>query len=192
VKKADEKAPEKIAAKSQASPTSSASSASSTTAAIVPPVVATPPAKTPASPPVAPAVVPVPTPAPATPAPSIPAAVPATPAPAPPPAPPVAPAASAAPADPVDKLKPPFRNGTFSGWGTSRHGDIQATVEIQDGWIISATISQCLTQYSCSWIAALVPQVTVRQSPEVDFVTGATQSSNAFYGALVQALTKAK
>jgi uncharacterized protein with FMN-binding domain len=119
-------------------------------------------------------------------------ATPAAPT-APPTPPPAAPAAAAAPAaDPVDKLKPPFKNGTFSGWGTSRHGDIQATVEIQDGWIVSATISQCLTQYSCSWIAALVPQVTVRQSPEVDYVTGATQSSNAFYGALVQALSKAK
>jgi uncharacterized protein with FMN-binding domain len=78
------------------------------------------------------------------------------------------------------------------GYGTSRHGDVEVKVEVQDGWIVSATISRCLTEYSCSWIAALPPEVPVRQSPEVDYVTGATHSSNAFYSALVQALSKAK
>jgi uncharacterized protein with FMN-binding domain len=85
-----------------------------------------------------------------------------------------------------------FKDGTYSGWGTSRHGDIEATVDIMDGRIIAASISQCLTQYSCSWISALPPQVVTRQSPDVDYVSGATQSSNAFYYAVVQALSKAK
>lgn len=35
-------------------------------------------------------------------------------------------------------------------------------------------------------------QVTTRQSPDVDYVSGATQSSNAFYYAVVDALLKAK
>jgi len=34
--------------------------------------------------------------------------------------------------------------------------------------------------------------VVERQSAEVDYVTGATQSTNAFYYAVVQALSKAK
>ena len=38
----------------------------------------------------------------------------------------------------------------------------------------------------------LPPQVIARQSAEVDYVSGATQSSNAFYGAVVDALKQAK
>jgi uncharacterized protein with FMN-binding domain len=88
--------------------------------------------------------------------------------------------------------KPQYKDGTYLGWGTSRHGDIQASVVIAGGRIESATIAQCLTRYSCSWIAALPPQVAARQSPEVDYVSGATQSTNAFYYAVVEALKQAK
>lgn len=84
------------------------------------------------------------------------------------------------------------RDGVFWGRGTSRHGDIVATIEIKDGRIISAVISQCLTRYSCSWISALPGQVVARQSADVDTVSGATQSADAFYWAIVQALSQAK
>jgi uncharacterized protein with FMN-binding domain len=92
----------------------------------------------------------------------------------------------------TNKERAPYKDGTYSGWGTSRHGDIEASVLIKDGRIAAAIISQCLTRYSCSWIAALPGQVTARQSPEVDFVSGATESTNAFYYAVVEALKKAK
>ncbi len=85
----------------------------------------------------------------------------------------------------------PWRDGSYTGWGTSRHGDIEATVVIAEGRIVSAQISRCLTRYSCSWIAHLQQQVVVRQSADVDFVSGATQSTNAFYYAVVEALKKA-
>ena len=98
---------------------------------------------------------------------------------------------AAAPAPPAP-AKPIYKDGTYYGWGTSRHGDIQAAVVIQDGRIASATIAQCLTRYSCSVIAKLPPQVAERQSPETDYVSGATQSTNAFYYAVVEALSKAK
>ena len=88
--------------------------------------------------------------------------------------------------------KPLYKDGTFLGWGTCRHGDIQASVVIEGGRIKSATIAQCLTRYSCSWIAALPPEVAVRQSPEVDYVSGATQSTNAFYYAVIEALNLSK
>jgi uncharacterized protein with FMN-binding domain len=101
-----------------------------------------------------------------------------------PPPPPAAP--PAAPPAPV------WKDGTYTGWGTSRHGDIQASVVIEGGRIASATIAQCMTRYSCSVIETLPPQVAQRQSPETDLVSGATQSTDAFYFAVVEALSKAK
>src|SRR5207244_12226708 len=103
---------------------------------------------------------------------------------------PVAPSAPPAPSRPTASAV--YRDGTYCGWGTCRHGDIQAAVVIENGRIASATIAQCLTRYSCSVIAKLPPQVAERQSPEVDYVSGATQSTNAFYYAVVEALGHAK
>ena len=102
------------------------------------------------------------------------------------------PVAAVEPAQPAAPATPQWKDGTYSGWGTSRHGDIEATVVIFGGRIASAVISQCWTRYSCSWVAHLQGQVVTRQSPEVDYVSGATQSTNAFYYAVVQALAKAK
>jgi uncharacterized protein with FMN-binding domain len=93
-------------------------------------------------------------------------------------------------APPIPKTQ--YKDGTYTGWGTSRHGDIQASVVIEGGRIISATIAQCLTRYSCSWIAPLPPEVVARQSAEVDYVSGATESTNAFYYGVIEALGKAK
>ena len=87
---------------------------------------------------------------------------------------------------------PQYKDGTYTGWGTCRHGDIQASVIIAGGRIASAKISMCYTRYSCSVIDPLPPQVAVRQSPEVDYVSGATQSTNALYYAVIEALSKAK
>ena len=85
-----------------------------------------------------------------------------------------------------------WRDGRYVGYGQSRHGDIEATIEIWEGKISYVAISQCLTQYSCSFIEKLPQQVFERQSANVDNVSGATQSSNAFYYAITQALQKAK
>jgi uncharacterized protein with FMN-binding domain len=113
---------------------------------------------------------------------------------APAPAPAAQPAAAAA--EPAAEQKKEesdvLKDGVFYGWGTSRHGDIQASVEIKSGKIVGAYISQCLTRYSCSWVSMLPGQVVTRQSAEVDYVSGATQSSNAFYYAVVEALKQAK
>lgn len=99
---------------------------------------------------------------------------------------------SAPPATDSAANHPLLKDGEYYGWGTSRHGDIQAGIEIKGGRITAAWVSQCLTRYSCSWIAALPGQVVARQSPEVDYVSGATQSTNAFYYAVVEALARAK
>jgi uncharacterized protein with FMN-binding domain len=103
-----------------------------------------------------------------------------------------APVVIAPPEPPPPPPAPRYKDGTYLGWGTSRHGDIQAAVVIEDGRIKSATIAQCLTRYSCNVIADLPPQVAQRQSPETDSVSGATQSADAFYYAVVEALSKAK
>ncbi len=97
-----------------------------------------------------------------------------------------------APVAAVIAPKMQLHDGTYTGYGTSRHGDIEATVVIEGGRIATAAISRCLTRYSCSWVAHLQQQVVTRQSPEVDYVSGATESTNAFYYAVVEALTKAK
>jgi uncharacterized protein with FMN-binding domain len=86
---------------------------------------------------------------------------------------------------------PKWKDGAFTGLGRSAHGDIEVTVVIQGGRIQSAVIRRCLTRYSCSVIHELPPQVTQRQSPEVDYVSGATESTNAFYYGLVEALSRA-
>lgn len=113
-------------------------------------------------------------------------------APAPAPALPPATVAEKPTADSVVKKVAGWHDGTYTGYGRSRHGDIEATVVIEQGKIAAAVISRCLTQYSCSWIAHLQAQVPARQSPEIDNVSGATQSANAFYYAVVDALGKAK
>lgn len=122
-------------------------------------------------------------------APVVDSASPSAPATIPVPAPAAAPAADTA----TSAVAPPkWRDGTYSGWGNSRHGSIEATVTIRAGKITEAYISRCETRYSCSWIEHLQIQVVDRQGPEVDFVSGATQSVNAFYYAVVEALAKAK
>jgi uncharacterized protein with FMN-binding domain len=109
----------------------------------------------------------------------------------PPAAPIVPPTPVAAPA-PVADAAAKWKDGTYLGWGTCRHGDIQAQVIIEGGRIRNASIAQCLTRYSCDIIGRLPPEVIQRQSAEVDYVSGATQSANAFYYALLDALSKAK
>lgn len=113
----------------------------------------------------------------------------APPAPAAPPAAKVEEAATAS-ADSKPALK--WKDGNYTGYGTSRHGDIEVYLETDGGKISYIKISQCLTQYSCSWISQLPRQVMARQGPNVDGVSGATQSVNAFYYAVVEALSKAK
>jgi len=112
---------------------------------------------------------------------------------------PLAPAAPAVPAAPAAQdsaaaaeSKSIWKDGKYSGWGSCRHGDIGATVEIKDGRIVSAIISSCRTVYSCDVIDKVIPQVVMRQSADIDSVSGATQSADAFFWAVSSALDDAK
>lgn len=86
-----------------------------------------------------------------------------------------------------------LHDGTFLGWGTSRHGDLQASVTIYSGRITAVSIAQCRTRYSCDVIAHLPAKVLNDQTPEkINNVSGATQSVDAFYWAVMDAMSKAK
>lgn len=97
-----------------------------------------------------------------------------------------------APAPPPKLAPPVFRDGKYQGWGSCRHGDIQATVVVEAGKIVSAQISDCETRYPCDLIGILPGQVVTRQSANVRRIAGATESSDAFYWAVVEALKQAK
>lgn len=103
------------------------------------------------------------------------------------------PAAQPAPEPVPDKpAAPVLQDGTFYGWGPSRHGDIQAGVVIENGKIVSAYVATCETRYPCSVLGRAPQQVVERQSPAVDVVSGATESIYAFYYAVLEALSKAR
>ncbi len=84
-----------------------------------------------------------------------------------------------------------WRDGTYTGLGDSPHGDIEARVVIRDGRIVEAGIATCDTRYPCSVIDPLIHQPVERQSPDVDYMSHATESSDAYYYALVAALENA-
>jgi uncharacterized protein with FMN-binding domain len=66
------------------------------------------------------------------------------------------------------------------------------TVTIEAGLIKSALISDCRTRYSCSVIDKLPPLVPKTQKAGTDWVSGATESSDAYDFAVGDALAKAK
>jgi uncharacterized protein with FMN-binding domain len=84
-----------------------------------------------------------------------------------------------------------YRDGTYTGSGTSRRGNVNVSLTIQSGRIANVTISSVTTQYPASRIAGLSAQVVARQSSQVDNVSGATYSAQAFSLAVQAALSKA-
>jgi uncharacterized protein with FMN-binding domain len=84
-----------------------------------------------------------------------------------------------------------YRDGTYQGSGTSRRGGFVVAVTIRDGRIANVAFTQVTTQYPVSRVAALPSQVVARQSAQVDRVSGATYSVQAFQQAVQQALAQA-
>jgi uncharacterized protein with FMN-binding domain len=83
-------------------------------------------------------------------------------------------------------------DGYYTGWGTSRHGDIQAFVRIENNRIIDAGVASCETRWPCDVIDLIIRQPIERQSAEVDRVSRATASADAYYLGLVTALEHAE
>src|SRR6185369_230357 len=94
-------------------------------------------------------------------------------------------AADAAESAPAHKR---WLDGYYTGWGTSRHGDIQAFVRIEEGRIVDAGVASCETRYPCDVISRILLQPIAVQGPDVDRVSRATESGDAYYYGLVQAL----
>lgn len=85
-----------------------------------------------------------------------------------------------------------LKDGTYTGTGTSRRGNVQVSLTIQGGRIANVNITGATTEYPTRDIANLPGQVVSRQSAQTDIVSGATYSSLAFRGAVQQALQRAQ
>jgi uncharacterized protein with FMN-binding domain len=100
--------------------------------------------------------------------------------------------APSATASPTQTAVSGYRDGTYTGTGSSRHGGMQVTVVIKNGKIVSAAVSQCGTRYPCSDVDSLVRSVVNQQAAPVNHVSGATDSSRAYTTAVKAALSQAK
>ena len=100
--------------------------------------------------------------------------------------------AAQTPAQPAQALQAAYRDGTYSGQGTSRRGDVWVQVQVAGGRIANVSITRSTLQYPLRDIAGLPQQVVDRQSAQVDVVSRATYSSMAFRQAVTQALTSAQ
>jgi uncharacterized protein with FMN-binding domain len=100
-------------------------------------------------------------------------------------------AANPAGTAPTLPAAPVWKDGKYTAWGTCRHGDIQATVVIEAGRILSAEITDCQTRYSCDVIEGLPAKTVSRQKAKFDHVGGATESAYAYFGAVYWALDQA-
>jgi uncharacterized protein with FMN-binding domain len=84
-----------------------------------------------------------------------------------------------------------LQDGTYTGTGTSRRGNVNVAVTVHSGLISNVSITSVTTEYPVARIASLPTQVVSRQSAQVDNISGATYSAQAFRAAVQAALSKA-
>ena len=85
-----------------------------------------------------------------------------------------------------------YADGTYSGTGTSRFGNVTVSVTVSGGKITNVQITKVTTSFPESRIASLPAAVVASQSASVNVVSGATYSSTAFEQAVQQALSQAQ
>jgi uncharacterized protein with FMN-binding domain len=65
-------------------------------------------------------------------------------------------------------------------------------VTIEAGKITEARVERCETRYTCNWVTPIFPRIVAKQGTTYDYVSGATESSDAFQDAVAEALSQAK
>jgi uncharacterized protein with FMN-binding domain len=85
-----------------------------------------------------------------------------------------------------------YKDGSFTGSGSNRRGSIEVTVTLQKDKITDVEISNFAMHYSIDDVVGLPNEVLQNQSAQVDNVSGATYSVQAFEDALQDALSQAQ
>ncbi|HVA89061.1 MAG TPA: FMN-binding protein [Chloroflexota bacterium] len=84
-----------------------------------------------------------------------------------------------------------LRDGTYNGTGSNYLGDVSVAVTVASGKISQVQITACDMHYPEYWIDGMPAEVVAAQSTNINFVSGATASSQAFSDAVTQALSQA-
>jgi uncharacterized protein with FMN-binding domain len=87
---------------------------------------------------------------------------------------------------------PRYKDGGFTGTGASQYGDLSVEVTVRRGRVASVEVTRATTFFPADAVSPLIPEVIARQSAQLDVVSGATGSSQAFREAVQHALGKAR
>lgn len=85
-----------------------------------------------------------------------------------------------------------YKDGTFKGTGMNRRGEIEVAVTLNKDRITDVQISNWGMHYAESDVTGLPGEVIQRQNANVDNVSGATYSTQAFADAVQDALNQAQ
>lgn len=102
------------------------------------------------------------------------------------------PSSQGQPAAAATAASSPYKDGVYSGTGWSRHGSVSVALTVKGGKMTSIVVTGCTTHYPCADVSPMPGEVLAAQSLQVDTVSGATDSSLAFLGAVQQALGAAQ
>ncbi|RDI45493.1 FMN-binding protein [Falsibacillus pallidus] len=92
----------------------------------------------------------------------------------------------------INTPKQQYRDGTYTGMGMNRRGEIQVSVTLKKDKIVDVQISDWGMHYSEEDVVNLPDQVVADQSYNVENVSGATYSTEAFKNAVQDALSQAE
>ncbi|MFD0698955.1 FMN-binding protein [Paenibacillus sp. GCM10027628] len=85
-----------------------------------------------------------------------------------------------------------YKDGVFKGTGTNRRGSIQVAVTVKSDKITDVEISHFAMHYSEDDVVHLPQEAVQKQSAQVQNVSGATYSTQAFKDAIQDALSQAR
>jgi uncharacterized protein with FMN-binding domain len=84
-----------------------------------------------------------------------------------------------------------YKDGTYQGSGSNRRGSIAITLTIKNDKITDVEISNYHMHYSVDDVLGMPQEVLDKQSSQLNNVSGATYSTNAFEDAIQDALNQA-